>query len=65
MGILRNFIDDSKFQSEDLPAFKSKLFFEGAKRRMGLERFAILLLLSSAIATYGVIGDSVATVIGL
>jgi uncharacterized hydrophobic protein (TIGR00271 family) len=64
MSILRNIIDDNKFTPENLVAFEAKLFLEGAKRRMSLERFAILLFLSTAIATYGVIGDSVATVIG-
>lgn len=64
MTILRNFINDNQFKAEELPAFRNKLFFEGAKRRVNLQRFSILLLLSTAIATYGVIGDSVATVIG-
>ncbi len=64
MGILRNIIDDNKFTPEYLPAFKSKLFFEGAKRRVDLERFVVLLFLSTVIATFGVIGDSAATVIG-
>jgi len=64
MEIIRNIIDDNKFMSEDLPAFEAKLFFEGVTRRADLERFAILLFLSTFIATCGVIGDSVATVIG-
>jgi uncharacterized hydrophobic protein (TIGR00271 family) len=64
MGILRNIIDDNKFTPEDLPAFEAKLFFEGAKRRVDLERFVVLLFLSTVIAIFGVIGDSVATVIG-
>jgi uncharacterized hydrophobic protein (TIGR00271 family) len=64
MRILRNIIDDNKFAPEDLPAFEAKLFFKGAKRRGDLERFVVLLFLSTVIATYGVIGDSVATVIG-
>lgn len=64
MGILRNIVDDNKFTSEDVPPFERKLFFEGAKRRIDLERFAVLLFLSTVIATYGVLGDSTATVIG-
>lgn len=64
MGILKNIIDDNKFTTDDLPSFKAKLFFEGEKRRVVLERFAVLLFLSTFIATYGVIGDSTATVIG-
>ena len=64
MGIIRNMIDDNKFSPADIPAFEAKLFYEGAKRRIDLERFAVLLFLSTFIATYGVIGDSTATVIG-
>ena len=64
MSILTNIFVDNQFKAEELPVFKNKLFFEGAKRRVNLERFTVLLFLSTAIATYGVIGDSVATVIG-
>ena len=64
MTLLKNFIDDNKFTPQDLPAFEAKLFFEGIKRRVDLERFTVLLVLSTIIATYGVIGDSTATVIG-
>ena len=64
MSILTNIFVDNQFKAEELPVFKNKLFFEGTKRRVNLERFTVLLFLSTAIATYGVIGDSVATVIG-
>jgi uncharacterized hydrophobic protein (TIGR00271 family) len=64
MGILRNIVDDNKFTPGDLPKFEAKLFYEGAKQRVNLERFAVLLFLSTVIATYGVLGDSTATVIG-
>jgi len=64
MDFLRNFLEDNQFTPQDLPAFKTRLFFEGAKQRVNLEQFTILLLFSIAIATYGVMGDSVATVIG-
>jgi uncharacterized hydrophobic protein (TIGR00271 family) len=64
MGVFRNIIDDNKFAPQDMPAFKAKLFFEGDKRRVDLERFVVLLFLSTVIATFGVIGDSIATVIG-
>ena len=64
MGILRNIVDDNKLTPEDLPKFEAKLFYEGAKRRVNLERFAMLLVLSTIIATFGVLGDSTATVIG-
>ena len=64
MGILRNIIDDNKFTPDDVKPFEDKLFFEGDKRRINLERFAVLLFLSTVIAAYGVFGDSTATVIG-
>ena len=61
---MKNFILDNQMKVEELSTFQNKLFFEGKKRRVSLEQFMVLLLLSTAIATYGVIGDSVATVIG-
>ncbi len=64
MSVLRNIIEDNKFRPEDLPTFEAELFFEGAKRRVNLERFVVLLFLSTFIATCGVFGDSAATVIG-
>jgi uncharacterized hydrophobic protein (TIGR00271 family) len=64
MGLLSNIIEDNKFTPEDIPKFEAKLFFEGAKRRIDLERFAVLLILSTIIAAFGVLGDSTATVIG-
>ncbi len=64
MGLFRNIVDDNKFTPEDVPSFEDKLFFEGDKSRVNLERFAVLLLLSTVIATYGVLGDSTATIIG-
>jgi uncharacterized hydrophobic protein (TIGR00271 family) len=64
MGLLSNIVKDNKFTPEDVPPFEDKLFFEGDKRRVNLERFAVLLFLSTVIAAYGVIADSTATVIG-
>ncbi len=64
MGLLSNIVHDNKFTPDDVPKFEAKLFFEGAKRRKDFEQFAVLLFLSTVIATYGVIGDSTATVIG-
>ena len=62
MGLLSNIVQDNKFTPDDVPKFEAKLFFEGAKRRQDFEQFAVLLFLSTVIATYGVIGDSTATV---
>jgi uncharacterized hydrophobic protein (TIGR00271 family) len=64
MGLLSSIVQDNKFTPEDVPKFEAKLFFEGAKRRKDVEQFVVLLFLSTVIATYGVIGDSTATVIG-
>lgn len=64
MRILRNIVDDNKFTRKDMLSFEEKLFFKGAKRRAKLERFTVLLFLSVVITTYGVIGESVAIVIG-
>ncbi|MCB0167422.1 MAG: DUF389 domain-containing protein [Anaerolineae bacterium] len=64
MGIFSEMIRENVFRPADVPGFESKLFFEGAVRRQYLERFTVLLLLATIIASYGVIGDSTATVIG-
>lgn len=51
MGVFRNIVDDNRFLPADVPPFEDKLFFEGDKRRVNLERFAVLLFLSTVIAT--------------
>ncbi|MCB0166267.1 MAG: DUF389 domain-containing protein [Anaerolineae bacterium] len=63
-SILTNIVHDNRFTPEDVPVFENKLFFDGDQRRVDLERFAVLLFLSTVIAAYGVLGDSTATVIG-
>lgn len=64
MTSLRDIITDNTFTPADLPGFEGKLFFEGDRRQGYLVRFAVLMFLSTVIATGGVIGDSTATVIG-
>jgi uncharacterized hydrophobic protein (TIGR00271 family) len=64
MRTWKQIIEDNRITPEDVPALEAKLFFEGDKRLIRLERYAVLLFLSTIIATYGVIGDSVAIVIG-
>lgn len=64
MGIFSDMIRENVFRPADVPGFEGKLFFEGAARRQYLERFTVLLLLATIIASYGIIGDSTATVIG-
>jgi uncharacterized hydrophobic protein (TIGR00271 family) len=64
MNVLSQILRDNRFTPENLPDLESKLFFEGDRRRPYLVRFTILLFLSTIIATYGVLSDSTATVIG-
>ncbi|MFZ4719865.1 MAG: DUF389 domain-containing protein [Ilumatobacteraceae bacterium] len=50
--------------SNDLARMRDHLFFDGEDAARKLSRFWVLLLLASAIAAAGVVGDSTATVIG-
>ena len=52
------------FDPEYLQSFEDKLFIQGPKTPRRLINFFVLLLLATVIATYGVISDSSATVIG-
>ena len=53
-----------RFDHDYIPLFESKLFFEGERRPRQIVNFIVLLALATVIATYGVITDSTATVIG-
>lgn len=64
MNTLSSIFRDNRFRPEDVPRFEAKLFYEGDRRRPYLERFFVLLILATIIATAGIIGDSTATVIG-
>jgi len=64
MSALTGLVRANRFTPDIVPWFEGKLFFEGERRRPYLEQFAMLLVLSTIIATAGVIGDSTATVIG-
>ena len=64
MGVLRNIVHDFQITADDVPRIESQLFFDGADERKNLERFATLMFFATWIATYGVIADSTATVIG-
>jgi uncharacterized hydrophobic protein (TIGR00271 family) len=64
MNTLSKILRDNRFTPENLPDLESKLFFEEDRRRPYLVRFTVLLFLSTIIATYGVLADSTATVIG-
>ncbi len=49
---------------DDVTRMRDQLFFEGPERSRRLSRFWLLLLLSTVIASAGVVSDSTATVIG-
>lgn len=49
MGIVKNIIEDNKFTPGDIPKLEGKLFWEGPEQRINLERFGMLLLLSTII----------------
>jgi uncharacterized hydrophobic protein (TIGR00271 family) len=61
---LRNIVADFKLGRADLRRIQEDLFFDGPNARQSLERFAILMFFATLIASYGVIADSTATVIG-
>ena len=52
------------FDPEYLETFEAKLFISGPRSARRLTNFFVLLLLATVIATYGVISNSTATVIG-
>jgi len=54
----------NRFDPEYLPSFESKLFFEGERKNKQIVNFIVLLALATVIATYGVVTDSTASVIG-
>lgn len=53
-----------QFAPVDIPGLEDKLFFEGDRKQRYLINFFILLIISTVIATPGIIADSTATVIG-
>lgn len=52
------------FDPAYLEAFEDKMFIQGPKTAQRLTNFFVLLLLATVIATFGVLSDSTATVIG-
>ncbi len=64
MGVIRTIIDDNQIKPDDVPRIEENLFYEGEDGRLDMESFAVLMFFATIIATYGVIGDSTATVIG-
>ena len=64
MSDMTKFLSENRFRPADIPPFQAKLFYEGERWRPYRERFAVLLVLATIIATAGIIADSTATVIG-
>ncbi len=64
MGILSRIVTDFKVTPQDLPRIEDALFFDGPHRQRSLERFVVLMFFATLIASFGVIADSTATVIG-
>ena len=64
MGLIRKIIKDNQITPNDLPRIEEALFYEGPRELLDLESFAVLMFFATIIATYGVISDSTATVIG-
>ena len=55
---------DNYFRSSDITAFENKLFYEGKRRRQYAVRYYALVFLATVIASYGILNDSPASVIG-
>jgi uncharacterized hydrophobic protein (TIGR00271 family) len=64
MQPFKNIIADFKLDRTDLPRIRRQLYYGGPDARQSLERFALLMFFATLIASYGVIADSTATVIG-
>jgi uncharacterized membrane protein len=64
MSRLGEFLHGGPVDPGEVARVRDVLLFEPPRRQQRLVRFWILLTLASAIATFGLIGDSVATVIG-
>ncbi|MFN8467622.1 MAG: DUF389 domain-containing protein [Caldilineaceae bacterium] len=61
---IRGFESKTGFDPDYLPAFEQKMFIAGPQTARRLTNFFVLLLLATVIATFGVISESTATVIG-
>jgi len=58
------FLHGGPVDEPELQRVRDALLFEGSERGRRTSRFFMLLILASAISTYGLLSDSVATVIG-
>lgn len=64
LQILGSWLAERELDDGDRQRLESKLFFEGDARKARLSRFTVLLALSVLIATFGILADSTAVVIG-
>jgi len=64
MAKIHDVMHGGEVTAEDVELLQEKLLFDRHPKRDRLVRFFVLLLLSAVIATYGVVSDSVASVIG-
>jgi uncharacterized hydrophobic protein (TIGR00271 family) len=64
MAGLREHLHGGPVNDEEIVRVREAILFEEPERQRRLTRFFILLILAAAIATFGLLADSVATVIG-
>lgn len=63
-SVVSDFLHGEPVDDREIQRVRDVLLFEGPDERRRTGRFFMLLILASAISTYGVLSDSVATVIG-
>lgn len=64
MTKLGEYIHGGVVDDDEIARVREALLFEEPERKRKLTRFFLLLILAAVIATFGLLGDSVATVIG-
>lgn len=64
MSRVNDFLHGGAVDGLEIQRVRDALLFEGPEKSRRTSRFFMLLVLASAIATYGLLSDSVATVIG-
>lgn len=64
MSLVGDALHGGAVDAAEVERVRDSLVFEGAELRMRVVRFWVLLVLATGIATFGLMGDSVATVIG-
>jgi len=64
MARFGDILHGGEITADDVELLQEKLLFDRHPKRDRMIRFFVMLLLSAVIATYGVVSDSVASVIG-